>query len=302
MTVVLAALRTGLTLVARHKRLIVPFYLANLLFGLVITLPLGALLDEFVGGSLVRERLGLAMDYDLLVEFLFKNGTALASLQGLMLVVPGAYWLLALFLSGGAMVVFANDTYRPNLFWGASSEYFAPFARLLLVSAPLLALLFSLRFLEPLFQKFIFGSDPYEYVLYWGAWIKMGLGYLGLLFFGIVFDYARLNLVITGDRKARRALWRALVFAARNPGRTFGLAFILFAAGWLGLALYYPLSNALSAPNWLVVVALFVLQQLYILFRLVLRLTFYSSQLALYGSLSRSSPTLPLHVSDSAAM
>jgi len=293
MTVVLAALRTGLTLVARHKRLIVPFYLTNLLFGLLITLPLGALLDEFVGGSLVRERLGQTMDYDLLVEFLFKNGKALASLQGLILVVPGVYWLLALFLSGGAMVVYTNDTYRPNLFWGASAEHFAPFARLALWSLPLLALLFSLRFLEPLFQRLIFGSDPYEYVLYWGAWIKMGLGYLGLLLFGIVFDYARLNLVITGDRKARRALWRALVFAARSPGRTFALAFILIATGWLALAIYYPLSTALSAPNWFVVVALFVLQQLYILIRLVLRLTYYSSQLTLYCSLAKGSPSGP---------
>jgi len=301
MTVILAALRTGLTLVARHKRLIVPFYLANLLFGLLITLPLGALLNEFIGGSLVRERLGQAMDYDLFVEFLFHNDIELASLQGLMLVVPGVYWLLALFLSGGAMVVYANDSYRPNLFWGASAEHFAPFGRLVLWSLPLLALLFSLRFLEPLFERLIFGSDPYEYVLYWGAWIKMGLGYLGLLLFGIVFDYARLNLVITGDRKARRSLWHALVFAAHNPGRTFALAFILFVTGWLALAIYYPLSIALSAPSWLAVITLFVLQQSYILLRLVLRLTYYSSQLGLYRSLSAKSRTLPLHLSESAA-
>jgi len=302
MTLVLSALHTGLSLVSRHRRLIVPFYLASLLFGLLITLPLGALLDEFVGGSLMRERLGQAMDYDLLFEFLIKNGTVLTSLQGLMLIVPVIYWLLALFLSGGALAVYVNDSYRPKLFWGAAAEHFAPFVRLALMSLPVLALFFSLRLLETLFVRLFFGSDPYEYVLYWGAWIKMGLGYLGLVLFGIVFDYARLNLVITGDRRARRSLWRAIVFAAHNPGRTFGLAFILFAAGWLALAIYYPISTALSAPNWFVVVALLVLQQLYIVFRLVLRLTYYSSQLALYRSVTAAAPRLALHECDPVAM
>jgi hypothetical protein len=302
MTLVLATLGSGLKLVSRHKRVIVPFYLANLLFGLLITLPLGALLDEFVGGSLMRERLGQAMNYDLFFEFLLKNGTALASLQGLLLVGPVVYWLLALFLSGGALAVYANDTCKPKFFWGASAEYFAPFVRLALLSVPLLALLFSLRFLEPLCVRLVFGPDPHEYVLYWGAWIKLGLGYVGLLLFGIVFDYARLRIVLNGERRARRALWQALQFAARHPGRTFALAFILFAAGWLALAIYNPLSTALSAPNWFVVIALFVLQQLYIVFRLALRLTFYSSQLVMYRRLADVASTPPLHVSEPAAM
>jgi hypothetical protein len=290
MTLVRSALRRGLALVSRHKRLIVPFYLASFLFGLLVTLPLGALLDRFVGGSLMREQLGLAMDYNLLFEFLVHNSTALASLQGLLLLGPVVYWLFALFLSGGALDVYANDTYRPKLFWGASAEHFAPFLRLLLMSLPLLALFFSVRYLEPLVQRLLFGSDPYQYVVFWGAWIKMALGYVGLLLFGIVFDYARLNLVVTGDRRARRSLWFALKFAARNPVRTFALAFILFIVGWLALAIYYPLSSALSGSSWAVLISLFVLQQLYIVFRLVLRLTFYSGQLALYRSLSTDAP------------
>jgi hypothetical protein len=281
-----SALRTGASLVWGHKRVIVPFYLANLFLGVAVAMPLGKLVGGFVGDSLVRERLGYAFDFDVLFEFLVKNDVAISSLLDLVLIVPVVYWLVALFFSGGALVVYANDNYKPAIFWGASAACFAPFVRLFLWSLPLLALFVSLRWLETLFVRVLWGPDPYEYVRYWGAWAKMGLTYLGLILYGIVFDYARVHLVVTGGRKARHSLWVALKFAAHHPGRTLALALILWLAGWLEVAIYYPLSTALSGAGWAVVIGLVLLQQLYIVFRLILRLTYYSSQLTLFRRLS----------------
>jgi hypothetical protein len=123
-------------------------------------------------------------------------------------------------------------------------------------------------------------------VIFWGAWIKMALGYLGLILFGLVFDYARIHMVLTGGRKVRTSLGYALRFTANHLASTFALAFLLLCAGWLVLGVYNLISGALSAPSWIVVIALLILQQLYILFRMSLRLTAYSSQMHLYRSLS----------------
>jgi hypothetical protein len=55
--------------------------------------------------------------------------------------------------------------------------------------------------------------------------------------------------------------------------------------------IYNPIANSLSAPNLLIVFMLFVWQQVYMVFRMMLRLTFYSSQLHLYQSLSTEPAT-----------
>ncbi len=111
MAIVLATARSGVTRVWAHRRLLVPFYLANAVFGLMAMLPVGLLLDEYVGNSLMRERLGVAMDFDFFFEFMLGNGDGLAAAQGVALAVMAIYWIVTLFLSGGALTVFSTKTY-----------------------------------------------------------------------------------------------------------------------------------------------------------------------------------------------
>jgi len=266
-----------------NKRLILPFYIANLFFGLLIMLPFAYALDDFIGSSLMRQQLGQAMDYDFFFEFIHYAASGFNTATKLIMIIPFAYWVVSLFLSGGAFLIFArNEKYTPKFFWGGSAAFFGRIVRLTLMSLPVLALLFCLRYLESLFEWIFFGSDPYEYVLYWGAVVKMGLGFLGLVLYGMIFDYARIHLAMTDTRQVRKSLWHGARFLARNFVKAFGLAFVLFVIGWILVFIYYPISNILSAPGWVLMIVLVIIQQIYILIRLALRLTAYSSQTELY--------------------
>jgi len=284
---ILASLRSGINRVWAGKRMLAPFYIASLVSGLLIMLPFAYVLDDFAGKSMMRQRLGESMDYNFFFEFMYYADSGLEAVRGMVLAVPFMYWLIALFLSGGALMIFAgHNKYVPSAFWGGAARYFGRFLRLTLMAIPVLAALFCLRYLVSLFQWIFFGSDPYEYVIYWGAWIKMGLGFVGLILFGLVFDYARIHLVLTDNRKTRKSLWQGARFAAKNLKYTLGLALIIFLCGWLAVIVYYITSNLFSGPSWIIVIALLIWQQLYILFRMALRLATYSSQMALYRRVS----------------
>lgn len=277
---------SGISQVWANKRLLLPFYLANLFCGLLVMLPFARVLDDFVWKSGVKQKIGEAMDYDFVFELLHYSDSGLAAVKGMIPVVPIFYLLVTLFLSGGALVIFAaRGKYTPAAFWGGAAAYFGRFIRLTLMGLPVLAALFCLRYLETLVQWVIFGSDPYEYIIYWGAWIKMGLGYFGLVLFGLIYDYARIHMVLTDNRKARKSLWHGVKFAARNLKKTITLALILFVSGWVILIAYNIFSNILTAPSWVVLVLLVVWQQLYIISRMTLRLTVYSSEMILYRRL-----------------
>lgn len=283
-------IKNGFTQVWKNKRLIVVFYLANLLFGLVLMLPFRAILDNFSGKTLMGAKLAGRLDMDFLFDLLTHNQNMVSIFTGMVLVVPAVYWLFSLFLSGGAFsVLVKGEKYSAAIFWSGAATYFGRFFRIFLWSLPVLGILFCIQFIETGLERLIFGKVPYQNISYWGGWIKFSLRTLSILLFGLVLDYARIHAVLTDEKRMRVSVWRGIKFAFGNIGRTFGLTFILFLAGVVVLVIYNPISNALVAPNVFVVIALFLLQQTYMMFRMTLRLTLFASQLNLYNELGAES-------------
>ena len=270
--------------------MIIVFYLANLLFGLVLMLPFRAVLDNFSGKTLMGAKLAGRLDMDFLFDLLTHNQNMVSIFTGMVLVVPAVYWLFSLFLSGGAFsVLVKGEKYSAAMFWNGAATYFGRFFRIFLWSLPVLGILFCVQFIETGLERLIFGKVPYQNISYWGGWVKFSLRTLSILLFGLVLDYARIHAVLTDEKRMRVSVWQGIKFAFGNIGRTFGLTFILFLAGAVVLVIYNPISNALAAPNVLVVIALFLLQQTYMMFRMTLRLTLFASQLNLYNKLSTES-------------
>ena len=287
---VFSNIKNGFAQVWKNKRLIVVFYLANLLFGLVLMLPFRAVLSNFSGNTLMGAKLGGRLDMDFLFDLLTHNQNIVSIITGMMLIVPAVYWLFSLFLSGGAFsVLVKGEKYSAAIFWHGAATYFGRFFRIFLWSLPVLGILFCVQFIETGLERLIFGKVPYQNISYWGGWVKFSLRTLSILLFGLVLDYARIHAVLTDDKRMRVSVWRGIKFAFGNIGRTLGLTFILFLTGAVVLAIYNPISNALVAPNVLVVIALFLLQQTYMMFRMTLRLTLFASQLNLYNKLSTES-------------
>ncbi len=284
---ILNSIKSGIIQVFATKRMIFVFFLASFCFGLVIMLPFRAILSDFVGPSMMGAKLGWLLDGDFLFDFFQNKSSAISAVQGLILVVPAFYWLFNLFLSGGAFAVFfSGEKYQPALFWSGCAKYFGRFIRLVLWGVPIFAILFCLQFLASAVEKIIFGSDPYQNISYWFNWIKVGLRFVSFLLFWMVIDYARIYTVINDERKMRRSIWQGVRFTFGHFLTTFSLSLLLFLSGAIILFVYNPLADMLSVSSSIVVLLLFLLQQLYMIFRMMLRLTLYSSQIFLFNSLA----------------
>ncbi len=251
-------------------------------------LPFRSALDKFTGNSLIGEKLAGGLDMDFLFEFLKHGGASLSSLSGLIIFVPVFYWLIQLFLSGGALSIFAgNQEFSSQNFWGGCARYFSRFIKILLWCLPVFAVLFCLQFIWDVLERIIYGKDPYENVIYWGAWIKLGLRYVSILLIGLVFDYARIYAVMMNESKTPISVILAIKFTFLNLHKTFTLIFIIFIAGIIGLVAYNLLANLLHSPNTIVILLLFLAQQFYIFGKMILKLTAYSSQIFLYKTVTQ---------------
>ena len=235
------------------------------------------------------------MDMDFFFELLIKQSSTLFSLRGLFLFVPLVYWLFGLFLSGGAYtIIIADVRYSASIFWGGSAKYFGRFFRLFLWSIPVFAVFYCIQFIEIGTERLIYGSDPYQNIIWWGAWIRIGIGYIGIILYYLVLDYARIDVVINDETKMRRSLWYGIKFMFRNFFKTFSLTLILFLFGIIVLVIYNPIADSLHAPSGLIIFILFVVQQIYMFIRMILKLTLYSSQVSLYNSLTPEQNTTEL--------
>jgi hypothetical protein len=279
------SVREGFRSTLRIKKLIVIFYLVNLSFALLVMLPVRSALSSFGGGTLAGEGLANHFDFDFLAEFLHANGTTFSATFMTFLAAGTLYWLANLFLSGGAYATFwGGDTPAPETFWAGAGKYFGRFLRLGLWSVIALGVFYLVQFTLPLAIHVIFGKDPYQSIVWWGNWIRTGVGLLGIILYFIVVDYGKLYIVSSGDHRGGRALVEGVRFAFRHIGATSGIALTLFIAGVVVLLLYNPASDALRAPSWGALLLLFFLQQLYIFVKMLLRVALYGSQAVYYRS------------------
>lgn len=102
-----------------------------------------------------------------------------------------------------------------------------------------------------------------------------------LVIANIVFDYAKVRIVVEDRRSVLGGLAAAVRFIARNPGRVAGLyglnalVFLMLIGMW---ALVSPGAGGAGASIWLS----FLVGQLYVLARLLLKLHFLASETALF--------------------
>lgn len=284
---IFTAMKTGFAQAWASKRMILLYYLTNLVFGTILMLPFRSVLHDFVGNSLMGEKLAGRLDMDFLFEFIKENPNLLSSYLILLPLLLVGYWLIMLFFSGGAFSLFIRgEKFSAAQFWGDAAKYFGRFLRLVLWSIPLGIALFCLQFIWSGFQRVMFGSDPYQSVIYWGGWIKVGLRYISFILFLMILDYARIYAVRSDEKRMRVSLLQGLKFAASNLKVTFGFALLFFLIGIISLIIYNTIADLLHSPNSAIILLLFIWQQIYVALRMILKLALYAGEAMLYQLIS----------------
>jgi hypothetical protein len=191
-----------------------------------------------------------------------------------------------IFLSGGVLDRYARQRpTRAHGFFAASGVFFWRFLRLGVVAAVTYWFLFAYvhRWLfDTWYVNATRDLDVERTAFAWRVGMYALFGLL-LVAANVVFDFAKVRLVVEDRRSAIGALAASLTFIARN-GRAVaglyavnGISFLLLIAGWRFAA---PAVGRAGGLMWLGV----LLTQLYIVARLLLKLQFLASETALFQS------------------
>ena len=284
-------------------------WLLTFLLALPLAITMRGLLDAHLGSSLAADSVASGVNYDWWQEFTSQatglgttfsptiigfaatldNISSLLDGQREVLPVAGAVGLYLAgwtFLAGGIIDRYARQ--RPTRaygFFAAAGVHFFPLLRLAAVSGVVYWWLFAYvhrwLFLEWFVERTRVISVERD-VFLWRLGLYLAFG-LALVLVNVIFDYAKIRLVVEDRRSALGALSAAMRFVRRRAGRVAGL-YALNGVMFLGLlavwALIAPGAGGSGLTIWMTLLA----GQLYLLARLALKLQFLASETALFQS------------------
>ncbi len=278
----LSALKTGWRVAIRRKRAITLYWVFHTLLALAVAFPLAG-----IGISLVaKTKYGdeLLRDFDLM--FLFEAAQAAGRSEWtLFLLIPLLLLLftLAIYLAGGAFHILrrTEDAYPPALFWEGAGLHFWRFLRISLYS--LLAWLpFTIVSLSTngIIKK-LWGEGMTARPVYIAGQVKTVLLALCAGYAITVADFTRARVAAEGTRHVFKVLLRTMAFAVSRPLLVLGPWAVLGAAFALITWLYLKFANMLPAGVTPLVILLIIVQQAYVLVRVLLRFTGWGAVIAI---------------------
>lgn len=239
-------------------------------------------LEMQMEGGFVRTLAGFL--YDFFVRWQLNPGTL-----SLLFFISLLYVCVNTFLAGGFVGIYSKD-YRSSFpeFLMDGARNFGKFFRIALVALVVYYLFFGVlvdwvnNTIHEWTQNDASETVPYLYYMMRNVVVLL---LLSLLF--MVFDYARIRMVVDDRTSALGATVAGARFAFPRLLKTYGMYLLLTAIGVLLVIVYAVLEKSMPQESYWPLVFLFVLQQLYMVARLSLKATFYASQVTMYRTLSQ---------------
>lgn len=291
-------------------RMVAVLFLINLLFALVLAIPMHRTLQDEIASSDTASQMNESFDYlwweefndrasgpaELFTPDIIGKGAVLLNLEAflqfrfldwppLLLAFILLYLLTHTFLAGGILTVFNQDSPRfsRTAFFSGAGHQFIRFIGLMAVSW--IFFILTARYLAGALNGILTGIKetsfsevrPFAWSLIF-SFIVLAF----LLFIQVVFDYARILTVMEHRDNIFISAWRALRFVLTRPLSVFSLFAVVFLSQIAVTAVYAFLIESFPQTTFLTVLAAFILQQIFIFSIIWIRCWLYSSQLELY--------------------
>lgn len=213
----------------------------------------------------------------LLTGAIFKSHWSILALAALF----GLCWLTLL---GGAIERYCGrgPAFAPVQFVGSGARYLFRLLRLAAISAPLyVGVFWATHWVTKWMQRSTLDVTVEGTIIFYSLLIWLTAGFL-LTLIHAVFGFAKVAIVCDGRRSAFLAATRGLLFVLLHPARTIGLYYLLLLAGLIGALAFSVVAPGVTADSPSTVAWAFALSQLFLIFKLTMRLSLIAGQVALY--------------------
>ena len=286
-------------------------YIVNLFMGIALAVVVGKAVAHSLGNSMAASKMVDSFDplwfqaFSSQAQGLVKSFQPSVSgigaiLDGLDALVTGhpfkgfpgiwalgmAYLLLWGVFSAGAFGKMVKG--QETTFWQAMGTYSARFLLLLSVAGICYYGIFAflLPFFTTLVKQMTREVTDARIVYYYTVGKYLVVWFLAL-WVSLTVDFARVMTVAGNGRFVPLTFVRALLWVMRRPVKTFGLITIFLVMALVGMGIYAAIAPGATGGSLSIVLTTFLIGQLYLILRMMLRLWLWGSEVALWQSTSQ---------------
>jgi hypothetical protein len=257
-------------------------YIVNILFAIALTIPMSESLNALATTALADEMIdGFFLDrfFDYWQQF----SDVYMAMGIVILVFAGFYVLLNTFFAGGILAILAREpAFSFREFMYASVTYFGRNFRLFLLSLPVLfafLVFFFFAILNPLSQ-YAESLNPDA-----ANRVAILILLLGVVFMGIwnmLFDYGKIAIFEHNKKSAIASFVKGAGFALRKFPKAAMLYFLNFGILCVLFLGYFAIESLFANDTLLQTYTLLVIQQIFIISRIWMKVSFFASQQHFY--------------------
>lgn len=259
----------------------------NFISSLVLSMPIYYLLSKQLNDSMLGEKVSLIFDHIWFIQFLNMNQVTIGELPYMFYIVVGIYLLIQTFFSGGLITIFNSPkkNHTVDFFYGGVKYWFR-FTKVLLVSL----LFFSIAiFINDLLGDLItWGFEGTQNVMW--DFVLRSIRYFILLFLILIIiiisDYSKVTLAVDDNTQAFKKIGQTIIFIKNNFSKVLIVFLIVGSIGAIGAVIYNIVSGTIPKAPFYFLILSFILQQTLIIFRLLIRMLFFASEVNVYKDLS----------------
>lgn len=304
---------TGFNSAAKLKKMVTVIYAVILLLALVIAVPFHSALLNQAGNTMELQPLLKQFNFTVYADFMNSYGKIVKALIPAAIWMGMFYFLFTVFFTGGILNILKDENHKFSAvnFFSECGKYFFRYLRMGIYLLIVQILIGVIVFL-PL--SLILASN-YETTLNEASlfYISVTGGIIYLLLFILVLiigDYAKIILYDNDSKKVIKSIYTAFKFTSRHLFGTYLLYILILAVPVLLFAVYFWLDSAIGMVSGFTIFIMFLIQQVFIWLRVLVKVWFLGSELTFYGLINvnnnktledASSSENPLPVSDEEA-
>jgi len=289
--------------------MVILLFIFNLLFSLILAVPMYTSLEKSIGGSEVGDRMVKDFDYIWWEEFrdqskgmettfspsILGKGAVLDNfvhllnfgktrLPRVILVFGALYMLFHTFFSGGIISVLAEDSSAFSIrgFFSGAGKLAPRFFLLMIISWIFFFLVIVLKDFFSTIAASVSSTAVSEIFPFYLSLIFSIFVYVLFLFFQMVFDYARIKTALEDSQNVLLTIRDAFIFVFKNIVSTMGLFYLLLLTNLAITVVYIILKEIIPQSSTVFIAVVFVIQQTFICSLIWIRCWLYSSQVELY--------------------
>jgi len=278
----------GITATFKRTKILFLLYIFTLLFALTAALPFKSAIANDIDSSMAAFKLLKDFDYPTYTNFMHLFGNTIKPLYKVALFLGVFYTIFSVFFSGGIISSFVNKEKSASLskFWADSWTYLSRFFRLfiyILILQIIVALLvfFPVAAIISSINSSIQSEATYFYIAITGVIIYLFL----LTIIILISDYTKIMMINDKALRPFRTMIRSFAYVFRHFFSVYGMNLLFIISGIILFIIYFFISDKVGMTSGFTIFVMFLIQQLFIICRLFLKISVYGGEVSLVNKI-----------------